>query len=226
MLENNQKELILLKDLGIKFPVNTFTKKRRFGLFKCFCGVEFETQISNIKNGHTKSCGCYKSKLISEKNRITKKIHGFKSHRLYGTWYMMIHRCNNQKNISYDKYGGRGITVCDRWKNFNNFIEDMFPTFQEGLTLDRKNNDLGYSVDNCRWANQNIQTRNIRLLKSNNTSGYKGVCFHKASSKWISQIGVNKKQIHLGSFDTAIEGAKAYDKYVITNNLEHTLNFK
>jgi len=149
MLENNQKELILLKDLGIRFPVNTFTKKRRFGLFKCFCGKEFETQMSNIKNGHTKSCGCYKSKLISEKNRITKKIHGMANHRLYGTWKMMIHRCINQKNISYKNYGGRGITVCDRWKNFNNFIEDMFPTFQEGLTLDRKNNDLGYSVDNC-----------------------------------------------------------------------------
>ena len=182
--------------------------------------------MSNIKNGHTKSCGCYKSKLISEKNRITKKIHGFKSHRLYGTWKMMMHRCNNPKNISYKNYGGRGIKVCDEWHNIENFINDMFPSFIEGLTLDRKNNDLGYSVDNCRWANQNIQTRNIRLLKSNNTSGYKGVCFHKASNKWISQITVNKKHIHLGTFNTAIEGAKVYDKYVITNNLEHTLNFK
>lgn len=219
-------ELVLLQDLGLRFPINTFTKKRRYGLYKCFCGKEFETQISNIKNGHTKSCGCYRSELISNKNKIDKNIHGLKNHRLYGTWKAMIHRCTNPKSMSYKNYGEKGITVCDEWHNIQNFINDMFPSYIEGLTLDRIDNNLGYSKDNCRWATKTTQARNTRILKSTNTSGYRGVYFHKASNKWISKIKIDKKDISIGSFDTALEGALAYDNYVILHKLEHTINFK
>ena len=137
----------------------------------------------------------------------------------------MIHRCSNPKTNCYDRYGGAGITVCERWKNFNNFINDMYPTFKEGLTLDRKENDKEYSKDNCRWADKNTQAQNTRLLRATNTSGYRGVSFHKNKNKWISSIKSSGKQIHLGYFNNPIDGAKVYDKFVIDNNLQMPLNF-
>jgi len=151
--------------------------------------------------------------------------HGLRHHRLYDRWKDMIRRCNNPKTNNYHDYGGRGIKVCKRWLDIKNFIEDMYPSFIEGLTLDRKENDKDYSKDNCRWVNQNIQTRNTRLLKSNNTSGYRGVSWHKLVKKWSSTIGVNKKRIVIGYFIDKIDAAEAYDNYVINNNLEHTKNF-
>ena len=68
--------------------------------------------------------------------------HGLCGHRLYDTWKSMVHRCNNIKNVAYKYYGGRGIKVCNRWLDVRNFIEDMYPSYQEGLTLDRINVDL------------------------------------------------------------------------------------
>lgn len=201
----------LIEDLGMLYPLTTSKRKARFGLYECIkCGNHFKAQIQEIKRGNVKSCGCLK-------NNHT-------SHRLYNTWNNMIHRCSNPKVNCYDKYGGAGITVCERWKNFNNFIEDMYPAYEDGLSLDRKDNDLGYSKDNCRWVNKNIQSQNTRLLRNTNTSGYRGVSFHKNKNKWISSIKVFGKQIHLGYFSTALDAAKAYNDYVIKNNLEHTLN--
>ena len=206
--------LILLEDLGMKYPTEKSVKKYRYGLYKCICGKEFETQIANIKNGNTKSCGCLRG--IN---------HNLSNHKLYNTWHKMIDRCTNHKSKKYENYGGRGIEVCDRWLDINNFIEDMFPSFIEGLTLDRINNDLGYSKENCRWANQNIQSRNTRKIRANNTSGFRGVCWHKKDKKWVARVKVNNNQIILGYYKSAMDAAKAYDNYIIKNNLEHTRNF-
>ena len=214
---NNQKELILLEDLGYLFPKEDSKTKRRYGVFKCYCGKEFKALIPNVKIGHTKSCGCLHIK--------SKRTHGLTKHRLYDTWNNMMKRCYVKTNNNYASYGGRGITVCDEWKNTENFINDMYSSYKEGLTLDRENNNLGYSKDNCRWVNQKIQSRNTRVLRINNSSGYRGVCWHKATNKFIAKITVNLKSIYLGLFTTALEGAKAYDKYIIDNNLEHTKNF-
>jgi hypothetical protein len=74
----------------------------------------------------------------------------------------MRRRCHSQSNAGYHLYGGRGITVCDRWNAFVPFWEDMGPTWQRGLSLERVNNDLGYQPDNCRWATNHEQTRNTR----------------------------------------------------------------
>jgi hypothetical protein len=101
----------------------------------------------------------------------------------------------------------------------------MFPIYQNGLTIDRINNDLGYSKDNCRWVNIKIKSRNTRKIRSNNESGYRGVSWKSKNKKWVVQITVNSKKIHIGLFDTAINGALAYDKYITDNNLEHTKNF-
>lgn len=81
-------------------------------------------------------------------------------HRLYSTWKSMLSRCNNPNTSHYDNYGGRGIIVCPEWKDFQVFIDDMFPTFEEGKTLDRKDNDSNYCKDNCRWATIEEQMNN------------------------------------------------------------------
>ena len=124
----------------------------------------------------------------------------------------------------YKDYGGRGITVCERWHSIENFIEDMYPTYIEGLSLDRINVDGDYEPNNCRWVTKSIQARNTRLLMSTNTSGFRGVCWDKRVEKWRAYLSIKGKRIHLGYFDTPEEGAIAYNNYVIENNLEHTLN--
>ena len=216
-MENNQKELILLKDLGMIFATETSKRKYRFGLFKCYCGSEFKTQINSIKSGHTKSCGC--------KERTGNMKHGLSNHRLYDTWTAMMSRCYSLKSKDYNRYGARGITVCNEWHNVENFINDMYPSYVEGLTLDREDNDKGYSAFNCRWTTKAIQSRNTRILRSTNTSGYRGASWNNIRNMFESSITVNSKKIHLGFFKIAIEAAKAYDKYVANNNLEHTKNF-
>ena len=219
------KELELLVDLGQRKSTPTSKRSYRWGLYKCRCGDSFETRIGDVKSGKTRSCGCYqprrKVKEFTNENRSHKKTY----HRLYNRWHQMIQRCHNPTHHRYKDYGARGISVCIEWRNIENFINDMYSTFIEGLTLDRKDNQLGYSKDNCRWATSNIQQRNSRRIRRDNNSGYRGVSIHKGTQKFIAQIVVNSKQVHLGLFKTTLEAAKAYDKYVIDNNLEHTMNF-
>lgn len=212
---NQNKKLVLIEDLGMKFPKETSKQKARYGLYKCHCGNKFEAIINDVKRGHTKSCKC-------DKNN---KKHNLTNHRLYSVWYGMINRCTNPKSKDYKYYGGRGIIICKEWLEVKNFINDMYPTFIEGLTLDRINVNGNYEPNNCRWANNNIQHRNTRLLQSNNTSGYRGVCWHKVKRKWHCKIMVDYKNKHLGYFNTIIEAAKVYDQYIIDNKLEHTRNF-
>jgi len=222
-MKNNQKikELVLLKDLGMILSNKESKTKRRHGLYKCFCGVEFRAQSHNVKRGHTQSCGCYQKKRASE----VQSTHGLGKHRLYNVWNRMMGRCNNIRDTNYSYYGGRGISVSDRWLNIENFIRDMYPTFKEGLTLDRINNNKEYSKENCRWAKKTTQSRNISVVRKNNTSGYKGVSFQKNIKKWASRINVNYKKINLGNYEDKKEAAIAYDKYVDDNNLEHSKNF-
>lgn len=214
MLENNQKkELVLLKDLGMLFPTKISSNKARYGLYKCYCGNEFKAMTNSVKSKKTKSCGCIKNK------------HNLTNHRLYKTWAGMINRCNNPKHKAYKNYGARGITVCDRWNNIANFIEDMYPTFQEGLTLDRIDVNGNYEKENCRWATKEVQARNTQLLRRDNKSGFRGVSWSKYHNKWLCYLAINSKTKHIGLFNTSVEAAKAYDQYIIDNNLEHTKNF-
>ena len=152
--------------------------------------------------------------------------HGLRSHRLYSVWHDMVRRCTNPKCKDYKDYGARGVSVCDEWLNIETFINDMFPIFQEGLSLNRINVNGNYEKSNCRWATKTTQSQNTRLLQSNNKSGYRGVSWHKTNRRWVTTMKVNSKSVHLGSFSNPIDGAKAYDKYIIENNLEHTKNFE
>lgn len=210
----------LVEDLGMLYPNLTSKNKRRYGLYKCFCGNEFMAQIANVKNRNTKSCGC-----------INGIKHNLTNHRLYQTWKNMMSRCYLKKNPNYQYYGAIGITVCDEWHNIENFINDMYPTFKEGLSIDKdimckklNINPHIYSKQTCIWTTKSIQTRVTKKIHSHNTSEYRGVSFFKKIKRYSAQIKVNGKSIKLGVYDTAFEAAKVRDKYVIDNNLEHTLN--
>ena len=205
---------ILLEDLGMRYSTEKSKRKYRYGLYQCqYCRKEFEVRTQSIKGGNTSSCGCQSTKYNNP--------HGLTQHPLYGTWRMMKARCYNKNAKAYKDYGERGIKVCDRWLDINNFIEDMYPSWEEGLSLDRIDVNGNYESDNCRWTTNQIQGRNTRDIYKHNTSGYRGVSWSKNNNKWIAQIKVKNKQIHLGYYTTALEGAKAYERYVRLNNLEH-----
>ena len=208
---------ILLEDLGYLYPNENSKQKRRFGIYKCgFCGTKFRACINSVKQGNSKSCGCYQKRRTSESH----KTHGLKNTRLYSIWRNMKGRTLNPKNKDYPNYGGRGITICDEWLDVQNFYDwAMSNGYSKELSIDRIDNGGGYSPENCRWTTPTIQNRNQRIQK-NNTSGYKGVSYHKRDKIFTAQIKVNKKRIHLGYFQTVIEGAIVYNRYIIENNLE------
>ena len=205
----------LIKDLGM---VQVSGKiKRRIGVYECSdCKRHFEARTGNVKARNQERCSSCASKL-----RATK--HGLKYTRLNSIWRSMKNRTLSPNYTQYNDYGGRGITICDEWKNdfmsFYNWALSNGYEENKGLSIDRIDNDENYEPNNCRWTTQNIQARNQRIRK-NNKSGYRGVCYHKGNNKYTAQIKVNYKRIHLGSFKTPVEGAIAYNNYIIENNLE------
>ena len=138
----------------------------------------------------------------------------------------MKSRCYRKKDKSFIEYGERGIVICEEWNtDFISFYNWSIKNgYDETKEIDRIDNNKGYSKNNCRWVDGLVQSQNIRQKRKNNTSGYKGVSFSKVFKKWVAYINVANKRKHLGYFEDAIDGAKAYNQYVIDNNLEHTLN--
>ena len=221
MRESEQEQLpkpILIEDLGMVFATESSKRKARYGIYKCgFCGTEFKANTYNINNGHSKSCRCYSKRRASE----THKTHGLKYTRLYSIWASIKDRTLNINTKVFNDYGGRGIAISEEWKNdFMSFHDwAMSNGYSDELSIDRIDNDGGYSPENCRWTTKTIQARNTRIAK-NNTSGYRGVSFRKDNNKYRAVIVIKSKNIHLGYFQTAVEGAIAYNNYIIENNLE------
>lgn len=138
-------------------------QKRATWKCQCDCGRETVATSSYLLNGDIRSCGCAKSERMIERN--TK--HGKAQTRLYGVWANMIQRCTDPNHQHYHRYGGRGITVCDEWRyNFQAFYEwAMANGYDENAahgqcTIDRIDNDKGYSPDNCRWVDMKTQRHN------------------------------------------------------------------
>lgn len=128
---------------------------------RCDCGTVKFVTIYALRKGHTQSCGC----LQADKTSTASRTHGLSKTRIYRIWSCIITRCTNPNAINYERYGGRGITVCDRWRKFENFLEDMGEP-SPGLTIDRLDNDKGYSKENCAWRTPTEQARNRRPRRS------------------------------------------------------------
>lgn len=216
--ENNNKEngLYLLE----------FTEKRS----KC--------KVQCKRCNHIKEIG-YKKEIFTrwgcENCRYQKEIpkkerSQYYTKQLANTYGNMVQRTTNPKTEATKRaYMDRGITICKewledrelfyKWSHENGYIENCM------LSIDRKDNDKGYSPDNCRWTTKAIQARNTKKLGTNNSSGYRGVSLTQDKTSWRARITINNDQMHLGTFETPIEAAFAYDNYILVNDLEHTRNF-
>lgn len=127
----------------------------------CECGEERIVRGPHLRSGKQVSCGCHRAEIA--RKRMTKHGNAPRSgvSRTYSIWQNMVARCNNPNSDSWKDYGGRGITVCDKWSTFDGFLSDMGEAPDNG-TLDRIDTNRGYYPDNCRWADWATQMRNKR----------------------------------------------------------------
>lgn len=139
-----------------------------YGWYRCSCPARTEREQRNhdVTSGHTKSCGCQMAQSVSI--RLTKHGHTHKGKKSteYRTWRSMYGRCHNPRHMYYHNYGGRGITVCERWRDsFAVFLADMGLKPSTKHSIDRIDNDKGYEPGNCRWATRKQQARNSRTAR-------------------------------------------------------------
>ena len=152
-------------------------------LCQCECGNIVKVRSTNLITGNTKSCGCLKG---------YSGVHYLAHHRIYKIWTNMKSRCYNKNTINYNRYGGRGIIVCEEWKNFEPFRDWAVKNgYQDDLTIDRINPDGNYEPLNCRWATVKNQCRNTR---ANKFITYKGKT--RCVAEWAEILGIDSKLIY------------------------------
>lgn len=157
---------------------------RCYWLCKCDCGKEVEVTTANLRSGKTRSCGCIYFRHFQTK--------GGKETKIYKSWHSMKSRCYRVKDISYPRYGGRGIKVCNEWNNdFVVFQKWAYENgFREDLTLDRIDVNGDYSPENCRWVSQKEQSRNRTTNKYLTVNGVT-----KCYTDWSLLIGHNRSYL-------------------------------
>lgn len=138
---------------------------RQFSVVECECGTIRALESKDLRSLHSKSCGCLKAELTAERGRkrtgrnSSNFQHGCTNSRLHKIWRGMLSRCKSPRE---KRYFGRGITVCDEWKDFVAFQDwSMSNGHDPSLSLDRIDNDRGYSPENCRWTTSKVQSRNM-----------------------------------------------------------------
>lgn len=166
----------------------TVNRKGCFWKCKCDCGNETTVLASRLNIGKTKSCGCLKH----DNYKDGAEYNNIKYKRLYSIWAKMRHRCEYEKDVAYESYGGRGITVCKEWHDFNSFKDwALCNGYSDDLTIDRIDNNAGYSPSNCRWADRVQQANNTR---SNRLLTYNGKTM--TLSEWSRELGIFKSTIY------------------------------
>src|ERR1017187_5851201 len=186
----------------------------------CSCGGKTKSRLSNLNNGSSISCGC----LRREMSRSRATVHGHTSGGKpyspeFNSWQSMFNRTRATAGANFECYGARGITICERWMKFENFLSDMGQR-PHGTTLDRINNDGNYEPGNCRWATAYEQTHNRRLSKKS-SSGERGV-FRYKKRKWIATVTVGRFTLWSGIFSDVESAVKAREKWMLEHSLRST----
>jgi hypothetical protein len=159
-------------------------------LCRCACGTERIVSGASLthKTDRSHSCGCAGTKRLIERSIR----HGLHRHPLYRAWGRMKERCEYTKHMYYDRYGGRGIKICERWQQFETFYDDNIGSWKSGLSLERKDNDGPYSPDNCAWIPRSKQGRNkgnsVRLTYAGKT---------KLLMDWAKDIRIPARTLYL-----------------------------
>jgi len=219
-LKQENYVLKVLADLGMQYPTKSSKQKKRMVHIECKCGDILTVQEKQFRDNHARVC-----KKCSNKDKI---IFGDSYKDSIGFYLRKIHsgvkgRCTNPKNKDYEKYSKLGIY--QPWMDYSVFRHWALTNgYKPGLTIDRVDNNKGYYPNNCRWTTKSIQAQNTRVLRSTNKSGYRGVSWNKKENIWKVNIMTNGKNKYLGRFTTALEGAKAYDTYVVEHNTQHNIN--
>jgi hypothetical protein len=147
---------------------------------KCKCGATSYVRSNNLMSGKTTQCKfCAQNK------------HGMAKSKIYGVWQGMKTRCTNPDAINYHNYGGRGITYPSEWESFIGFYNDMSEGYKEGLTLERENNNLGYSKDNCAWVTPGKQNLNMR---TNAMLSYSGKT--QTLTEWGRELNIKRRTLY------------------------------
>lgn len=173
---------------------------------QCDCGNISIHQRGNLQSGHSKSCGCLEVENRSDINAkfsASRSTHGRTKTSEFTIWQGILERCNNPNTINYNRYGGRGISICERWLNsFENFLEDMGERPSKRHSIDRINNDGNYEPSNCRWATPSEQALNSsRCLTAKN--------YYKVRYGWEAQISRQGVAYYLGRFRTENDAKEA-----------------
>lgn len=174
-----------------KLIVTNFAYRKRSGknykyywVCQCDCGGICTVESNNLKSGITKSCGCYREDF--------RKKHSLSRTRIYRTWRNIKNRCKNLNGKDFNRYGGRGIDICNEWLNFDIFYDwAMANGYKENLTIDRIDNNKGYEPSNCRWATMEEQSQNtskvISITYNNETHSL---------SKWARITGISRHTLY------------------------------
>ncbi len=158
---------------------------------RCDCGTEKLIQRGNLDRTH--SCGCIKREMLQ-----AKAIHGRSKTPEWHVWCDLRDRCSRPTNTSHANYGGRGITVCERWRDFANFYADMGPRPTSKHTIDRIDNNGNYDPSNCRWATRKLQRLNQRRTQLLEFQGITGTLTDLAKHFGISYTAAHQRRYTMG----------------------------
>lgn len=165
----------------------------------CDCGKKSVVQGVNLKASAVKSCGCLR--LDADYGRT----HGGYYTPEYSSWSSLRGRCNNKENPKYPRYGGRGITVCDRWNSFENFFLDMGVKPTPEHSIERLNNDGNYDPDNCIWATREVQSNNQSTTRYYDYKGTKVKVVELAKIACIAHSAMYQRLVyHKGNVEAAL----------------------
>ena len=195
---------------------------RRLWLCRCDCGTERYIEEGVLLNSGSRSCGCLHKEISAATARRTMTKHGATvGHSMspeYRCWALMRARCSNPKAPHYDRYGGRGIRVCERWSTFENFLADMGTKPSPKHSIDRRDNNGNYEPTNCRWATKAEQSRNQERTRFLEFRGER-----LSVSEWSERLGIKSRALRhrIDSYGWSVERALTEPLRVWPSRLSH-----